>query len=251
MPTWVRSWWSSVRERRARTPRDARRRAHGQNLLASRALARQLVDDAGVRSDDLVVEIGAGTGLLTSELARRAGAVLAVELDSAFAEQLRRRFAAHEGVRVIEGDALRIALPRQPFRVVANVPFNASTAILQRLLDPMLGLERADLVLQWEVARKRAGRPRSALSASWAPWWRFRLGRRIPSAAFRPRPAVAAGVLVVERRRAPFLPPESFEEYARFVRSLYDGSLARGLDGARWAELFGAWDSFQTRSRPT
>lgn len=240
-----------MRERRSRTPRDARRRAYGQNFLASRALAAQLVRDADVRKDDLVVEIGAGTGLLTAELAKHARTVLAVELDTALASGLRRRFAARYDVTVVEGDALRVALPREPFRVVANLPFNASTAILQRLLDPTLSLQRADLVLQWEVARKRAGRPRSALSAAWAPWWRFRLGRRIPPEAFRPRPAVAAAVLVAERRRAPLLPPESFEEYGAFVRSLFDGTLARGLDGAGWAALFGVWDSSQTRSRPT
>ena len=128
--------------------------------------------------------------------------MVAVELDPALASGLRRRFAARARVTVVEGDVLRVALPREPFRVVANVPFNASTAILQRLLDPMRPLERADLVLQWEVARKRAGRPRSALSAAWAPWWRFRLGRRIPPDAFRPRPAVAAAVLTAERRRS-------------------------------------------------
>ncbi len=240
-----------MRERRSRTPRDARRRAYGQNFLASRALAAQLVRDADVRADDLVVEIGAGTGLLTSELAKQAGTVVALELDPALATGLRRRFAARAGVTVVEGDVLRVALPQVPFRVVANVPFNASTAILQRLLDPRRPLERADLVLQWEVARKRAGRPRSALSAAWAPWWRFRLGRRIAPDAFRPRPAVAAAVLIAERRLAPLLPADSFEEYGAFVRSLFDGSLARGLDGAGWAALFGVWESTQTRSRPT
>ncbi len=198
-----------------------------------------------------MVEIGAGTGLLTSELAKQAGRVVALELDPVLATGLRRRFAVHAGVTVVEGDVLQVALPREPFRVVANVPFNASTAILQRLLDPRRPLERADLVLQWEVARKRAGRPRSALGAAWAPWWRFRLGRRIPPDAFRPRPAVAAAVLIAERRLAPLLPAESFEEYGAFVRSLFDGSLARGLDGAGWAALFGVWDSAQTRSRPT
>jgi 23S rRNA (adenine-N6)-dimethyltransferase len=198
-----------------------------------------------------VLEVGAGTGVLTAELAKVVRAVIAVELDPALFAGLRRRFAGSPNVTLLHGDALRVALPPEPFRVVANVPFNASTAILQRLLDPRLPLERADLVLQWEVARKRAGRPRSAVSAAWAPWWRFRLGRRIPPEAFRPRPAVAAAVLVAERRREPLLPPESFDEYGAFVRSLYDGSLVRGLDGAGWAAAFGAWGSSQTRSRPT
>lgn len=239
-----------MRERRSRTPRDVRRRAYGQNFLASRALAARLVRDAEVRSDDLVVEFGAGSGLLTSELAKRAKRVIAVELDPALVAGLQRRFAAREGVTVVEGDALRVALPRQPFRVVANVPFNASTAILRRLLAPALPLERADLVLQWEVARKRAGRPRTALGAAWAPWWCFRLGRRIPPDAFRPRPAVAASVLVATRRPAPLLPPESFEEYCAFVHALYDGSLVRGLDGADWAALYGAWVSSRAGSAP-
>lgn len=238
-----------MRERRSRTQRDARRRAYGQNFLASRSPAARLVRDADVRPDELVVEIGAGTGLLTAELAKHARTVVAVELDPALAAGLRRRFARHDGVTVVEADALRVALPGEPFRVVANLPFNASSSILRRLLDPTLALERADLVLQWEVARKRAGRPRSALSARWAPWWRFRLGRRIPPEAFRPRPAVAAGVLVAERRRTPLLPAESFEEYGEFVDSLFDGSLARGLDGAGWSSLFALWGSRPGRTR--
>jgi 23S rRNA (adenine-N6)-dimethyltransferase len=111
---------------------------------------------------------------------------------------------------VIEADMLRLPLPREPFRVVANIPFAATTDLLRGLLaDPRTPLTRADLVLQWEVARKRAGRPRTALSASWSPWWRFRLGRRIPRAAFRPRPAVDAGILIAERRREPLLPPDA------------------------------------------
>ena len=185
-----------MRERRSRTPRDTRRRAYGQNFLASQALAARLVRDAQVRPSDLVLEVGAGTGILTLELAKRARAVLAVELDPTLAAGLRRRFAGRPNVTVIEGDALRLELPTKPFRVVANVPFNASTAMLRRLLHPRSPIVRADFVLQWEVARKRAGRPRSALDASWAPWWRFRLGRRIAPSAFRPRPAVAAGGVV-------------------------------------------------------
>jgi 23S rRNA (adenine-N6)-dimethyltransferase len=239
-----------VRERRVRTPRDARRRAYAQNFLASDALAAQLVREANVASSELVVEIGAGTGILTAGLARRAGAVRAVELDPTLAAGLRRRFGGWSNVTVVEGDAVRAALPEEPFRVVANLPFNVTTALLRRLLDPRNSLVRADLVLQWEVARKRAGKPRTALSASWAPWWRFRLGRRIPSAAFRPRPAVDAGILIAERRRRALLPPEAYDDYARFARALFAGTLVRELDAEQWAALFDGYSAFDRSQVP-
>jgi 23S rRNA (adenine-N6)-dimethyltransferase len=221
--------------------RDARRRAYAQNFLASRALAAQLVQEAGVGAADVVLEVGAGTGILTAELARRAGAVVAVELDSALAVGLRRRFAGWSNVTVAAGDATRLPLPTDPFHVVANVPFNTTTDLLRRLLDPRCALVRADLVLQWEVARKHAGRPRTALAAAWAPWWRFRLGRRIPPSAFRPRPGVAAGVLVVRRREPALLPPDAFLEYTAFTRALFGGTLARELDAPLLAGLFEAY----------
>jgi 23S rRNA (adenine-N6)-dimethyltransferase len=230
-----------VGARRARTARDRRRRAYGQNVLASRALAAQLVRDARIAPDDVVVELGAGTGVLTAELARRAERVQAVELDPAWARALRSRFAGRGGVRVVEGNMLEVPLPSESFRVVANVPFSLTTRLLHRLLDdPATSLVRADLVLQWEVARKRARKPRNALAASWSPWWRFRLGRRIPRTAFRPRPNVDAGVLVAERRRQPLLPVENARPFAAFVEAFFSGALARELGPRDWASLYTA-----------
>ena len=228
--------------RRARSSRDARRRAYSQNFLASSALAAQIVREANVRRTDLVLELGGGTGVLTAALARRARTVRAIELDPVWAARLRERFGGWSNVEVVEGDALRVPFPSEPFRVVANVPFAATTAMLRRLLDdPRTPLTRADLLLQWEVARKRAGQPRTALSAAWSPWWRFGLGRRIPRTAFRPRPAVDAGVLVVERRGRPLLPLEAHEQFAAFVQALFTGTLARELDARRLAALFTAY----------
>ena len=234
--------------RRARTRRDARRRTHGQNFLASSALAAELVRDAKVGPGDFVLEVGAGTGVLTAELGRRVRRVRAVELDPHWAATLRERFAGCERTEVVEGDALRLPLPAEPFRVVGNIPFNLTTPLLRRLLDdPSTPLQRADLVMQWEVARKRAGRPRTALSASWSPWWRFRLGRRIPRAAFRPRPAVDAAVLVVERRREPLLPPDVHHAFRDFAHAFFAGTLARDLDAAQWAFLFAAYSTDRNR----
>lgn len=207
-----------------RTARDARRRSLGQNFLRPE-VAREIVASAGLRPGDLVVEIGAGRGAFTRALAGLPVDVVAVELDPVWAARLRDdlRRAGCQRVRVVHGDFLAFALPARPFRVVGSLPFGRTTDMLRRLLDdPRVPLERADLVVQWEVAQKRASpEPATLLGAAWAPWWEFRLGRRIAAAEFRPVPRTDAGVLVAERRRPALLPPAMAREYARFVRDYW------------------------------
>jgi 23S rRNA (adenine-N6)-dimethyltransferase len=181
-----------------------------------------VVAEAAFGDGDLVVDIGAGRGALTFALARRGLRVVALERDPAWAEHLRRE-AARRGaanVSVVCCDALRYRLPRRPFRACGSLPFGATTALLRHLLDdPGSGLQGADLVVQWEVARKRvATPPTTMLSATWVPWWTFALGRRIPATAFRPVPAVDAAVLRVARRAPPLLPGHLAPAYGDFVR---------------------------------
>jgi len=210
---------------RRRTARDERRRELGQNFLEPE-LGRELVEHARFSGDQLVVEIGAGRGALTHALARVPIDVLAVELDPVWAERLRRELAGARRVRVVRADFLAFRLPARPFRVIGSLPFGRTTEICRRLFDdPTLPLERADLVVQWEVAVKRASQPpTSLLGAAWAPWWEFRLGQRIPAAAFRPMPRADAGVLVVTRRRPALLPPALACDYGRFLRAHWPAS---------------------------
>jgi len=115
----------------------------------------QLIAGAEVGPGALVLEIGAGSGIPTRELADPARRVVAIELDPQWAARLRQERDSHPRVRILEGDALRLDLPEEPFRVIASVPFNRTTAILHHLLDDAAHLVRADLIVQWEVARKR------------------------------------------------------------------------------------------------
>jgi 23S rRNA (adenine-N6)-dimethyltransferase len=205
-----------------RSFRDEQRRSLGQNFL-SRERAEALVSAAGVRPGELVLEIGPGRGALTRALAARGADVVAVELDPIWAAQLRGQLRGDgaERVRVIHADFLTFRLPERAFRVVASIPFAQTTEVLRRLLDdPRAPLQRADLVVQWEVARKRAASPPSTLlSTAWAPWWEFALGARIPARDFRPEPAVDGGVLTITRRASPLLPPAMASAFAGFVRS--------------------------------
>lgn len=201
-----------------RRPGGPRRRL-GQNDLAS-AAGERIVAEAGFAPADLVVEIGAGLGALTHALARRRLETLAFEIDPVRVRRLRARLAHAPSVRVVEADFLRARLPTRPFRVIGSLPFGRTTDMLHRLLDdPALPLLRADVIVQWEVAAKRAAvPPTTLLGAAWAPWWEFRLGRRIAAAEFVPVPRVDAALLTIVRRQPPLLPPDLARAFAGFVR---------------------------------
>jgi 23S rRNA (adenine-N6)-dimethyltransferase len=189
-------------------------RARGQHFLRSSALAADIVRAAGVRPGELVVDVGAGTGVLTSALARARAEVVAVELDPVLAARLRERFA-----RVVEGDARSVALPKEPYRVVANLPFDGATTILRRLLDDP-NVVTADVILQWEVATKRAAVwPSTALGVVWGASFELALVRRLPREVFAPPPAVDAGVLRAVRRPEPLVPASEQRRYVRFVET--------------------------------
>jgi 23S rRNA (adenine-N6)-dimethyltransferase len=232
-------------------------RGRGRHFLRSSKLAAELVRAAGIARGDLVLDLGAGTGVLTSALARAGARVVAVELDPELAAGLRRRFD-----HVVEGDALRVPLPRDPFKVVANLPFGAGTAILRRLLDPRLPLEGGDVIVEWGLATKRAAVwPSTQLSTYWGAWFELSVVRRLPRCVFAPPPSVDAGVLRVVRRREPLVPRRDARAYSAFLaRGYRDGPRAvvpwarlkrleaglgvdrraqpRDLDAGQWASLF-------------
>src|SRR5206468_1398056 len=176
--------------------------------LRSEFLARERVDQADSGSDDLVVEIGVGSGALTRSLVQRARRVVAVERDPKLVEHLRSRRDLRSRVEIVEANALHVDLPDEPFRVFGNLPFSFGTRILRRLLDEVSSpLVRLDALVQLEMARKRSSiTPSTLVTLGWLPWWELALVRRAPRSAFPPVPSVDAGVFVARRRHRPLLP---------------------------------------------
>lgn len=163
--------------------------------------ADRLVADAAVVPGDLVLDVGAGAGVLTALLVARGARVVAVELHPGRAARLRDRFA-DDRVRVVCADATDLRLPRRPFKVVSNPPFAATTALLRRLTAPGSRLERADVVVPTHVARRWSDGLAPG-AARWGSTFDARRTGAVPARAFRPPAPCAASVLVLERRGGP------------------------------------------------
>lgn len=213
---------------------------HSQNFLHSRRLVREMVAASSLSAVDHVYEIGPGRGIITSELARRCRRVDAIEADTALVAELRRRFAGDPHVHIRNGDVLRDRLPRGPFKVFANLPFNRTAAIMRLLFAGRHPPTDAYLILQREAAAKYAGfGRRTLLSTVHEPWYVMEKVRSLARSDFRPRPGVETVLLRVLPRRSPPIPLSARGEFADLVAIGFCGKRKnlqnnlRGLLGRR------------------
>jgi 16S rRNA (adenine1518-N6/adenine1519-N6)-dimethyltransferase len=209
-------------EKRVNVPKvvSARRPQHkpklGQHFLVSGDFARQMVDALGDVSQNTVLEIGPGRGVLTSLLAKRVRRLIAVELDRVLAAQLRLRFGMFSNVEVIEADILSIdfdslfgpkpGLRRpgiefqpEPVKVIGNLPYYITSDILLRLFEYSKYFETLVILVQREVADRIAARPGSRdyglLSATAQLNARVEKLFTLPPGAFAPPPKVHSTAL--------------------------------------------------------
>src|SRR6204780_1958492 len=209
-------------EKRVNVPKvvSTRRPQHkpklGQHFLASDSFAQQIVDALGEVSQNTVLEIGPGRGVLTSLLAKRVRRLIAVELDRVLAAQLRLRFGMFSNVEVIEADILSIdidslfgpkpglsrpgiQLKPEPVKVIGNLPYYITSDILLRLFDYSKYFETVVILVQKEVADRIAAEPGSRdyglLSATTQLYARVEKLFTLPPGAFAPPPKVHSTAL--------------------------------------------------------
>ena len=183
---------------------DLQPRKHlGQNFLVDPAALDRIVTAADLSAGDVVVEVGAGLGTLTRPLAEAAGQVLAVELDDRLVETLHTQLADLSNVEIIHGDILSIAgfdLPHLGFKVVANLPYYITSAVIRRFLEEKPRPRLMVLTLQREVAQRIVARPgqMSLLAVSVQLYGQPRLVARISREAFYPQPTVDSAVVRID-----------------------------------------------------
>jgi 16S rRNA (adenine1518-N6/adenine1519-N6)-dimethyltransferase len=202
-----------VRERLAAAGLRPQRRL-GQNFLCHQGILTAVADAAELTPEDSVLEVGAGLGALTAELAARAGRVVAVELDRALFGLLAATPELRSGaVQLVSGDILRLTddellLPAGggPFKVVANIPYYLTSPLIERVLERWPQCLLAVLMVQEEVARrlvaKPGGREYGSMTVFVGYYACVELVRVVPASAFWPRPDVRSAVVRLRRRTA-------------------------------------------------
>ena len=127
-----------------------------QHFLRSPSLALKLIGHSNIKKRDVVIDIGAGSGVITSALSKRAKAVIAIEKDHATAEKLRRNLENSRGnIKIVEGDFLDLELPKTgSYKIFANPPFHLSSKIVHKLIEAENPPESFYLILQKQFALK-------------------------------------------------------------------------------------------------
>lgn len=181
----------------------------GQNFLVDQNIIERIVREFAPRADETVIEIGAGQGALTGHLVEQTGRVIAIEFDRDLVPALRERFAEHKNLTIVESDALVVDLcaliaPAASARVVANLPYNVSTAILGRLIEQRQCITGMLLMLQREVVERITAPPstseRGFLSVLVQAYCETYKAFDVAPGAFRPVPKVWSTVVDLQVR---------------------------------------------------
>ncbi len=202
----------------------------GQRFLVDRGVLTAIIDAAELSGEDDVLEVGPGPGVLTAQLAERARSVTAVEIDERMVAVLRVTLAGHDNVRVVRADALEVDLyavgERRPTRIVANVPYQITTALLERFIGDDRRPPLVVVLVQEEVARRivanaSSGKERGFLSIYVQSFADATIVRRVPPSAFRPAPKVSSAVVALRTRTHPAFAPLERHAFLRFVSDVF------------------------------
>ncbi len=230
------------------------RKRLGQNFLVDREVLEKVVSAAGLTPDDIVIEVGPGLGILTKELAKQAGWVIAIELDDRLAAILKQELVAVNNLAVVNKDILKIdlatfleeqkvelpVLKEEPFsyKVVANLPYYITSAVLRHFLEASFKPRLMVVMVQKEVAEAIVAEPgnMSLLSVSVQFYGKPEIVSYVPAESFYPAPEVDSAILRVKIYPRPIIAVDDIDDFFGLVRAGFcaprkqlANSLAQGL----------------------
>jgi 16S rRNA (adenine1518-N6/adenine1519-N6)-dimethyltransferase len=236
----------------------------GQNLLLDDNINRIMAEAASLTPEDDVVEVGAGLGALTSRLCRKAGRVLAVEIDRAFMPCLEDQFRDAPNVRLFRGDILNHSLPKllneflpgaRSLKMASNLPYYITTPVLFHFLESPVRFSRMVVMVQEEVGLRLAAAPDTrtygVLTLAARLFAEVDIVHRVPRTCFTPQPGVDSCVVRFRCREQPLHPEVEPHFLMAIIRAAFSqrrktirNSLTKsGAFGAAKESVFEAFES--------
>jgi len=174
----------------------------GQNFLKSEIALRKIVEAGEIKEDDIILEIGPGKGALTEKLLEKSGKIIAVEKDRELIKSLKIKFAkeiAEKKLILIEGDILKFDIS-QNYKIIANIPYNITGAILKKFLTAENLPESMVLLVQHEVATRIIARDgkESLLSMSVKAYGEPKMIMKVDARYFSPAPKVDSAIISIK-----------------------------------------------------
>ena len=220
----------------------------GQNLIINPGVPAKIVDAAGMDRSYGVIEIGPGIGVLTKEMAKRAGKVVAIEVDKRLPPVLEETLAGFDNVKVILQDVLKTDLralvqqefPGMPVVICANLPYYITSPIIMKLLEDKLPITNITVMVQKEAAERLAALPGTRESGAVSCAVRYfanpRMMFTVQAGSFYPAPKVTSAVVRMEIRPTPAVQVPDEKAYFALVRAAFGqrrktaaNSIAAGL----------------------
>jgi 16S rRNA (adenine1518-N6/adenine1519-N6)-dimethyltransferase len=229
------------------------RKGLGQHFLADRGVLEKIISAAELEPSDTVIEVGPGLGVLTGELLKKAGKVIAIEADSKLASSLQKTFSKVPQLTVINADVLQLD-PRElvesqrDYKVVANLPYYIAAPILRHFLEASLKPSLMVVMVQKEVGQSIVAAPgdMSILSISVQLYGKPTIVDYVPAQSFYPQPKVDSAIVRIDVYPKPAIEVESIAGFFKIVKAGFSAprkqirnSLALGLqlDSAETEEL--------------
>lgn len=178
----------------------------GQNFLIDKNILDIIVSCANIDKADHVVEVGPGLGVLTQRLADASKKVTSIEVDSSLLPILEKTLSGKDNVEILNEDALKFSPPKSAYKVVANIPYNITSPLINHFLQRENPPKDMTLLVQYEVAEKVCKKEpdMSILSLQVALFGTSKMMKKVSPSCFYPPPKVNSAILKI----TPFLPSD-------------------------------------------
>lgn len=199
--------------------------SHSQNFINNQNLIHRLISFVDFKLANITLEIGPGKGIITNELLKHEGKrFILIEADQKLFSYLKKKYSGFKNIVLIHEDFLKYSLPKEPFIIVSNIPFNITADIIRKITSEVSSLKAAYLILQKNAALKFIGMPAHGtylLSHFLHIYFEINSLMDISKSNFTPKPKFDAKFILLKRKSTPSLPPREEEIFKNFLTYLF------------------------------